>query len=88
MTHPIMSPSTAVTGTRLGMAWFAAGVGMLIGTPIAGALGGAGKGYLHAQIFAGAIMAGGWVFAIVPWFYILKADRARVKAPQDAKSSA
>lgn len=83
-----MSPSTAVTGTRLGMAWFAAGIGMLIGTPVAGALGGAGKGYLHAQIFAGAIMAGGWVFAAVPWYYIRKADKAKAKEEKDAKPSA
>jgi MFS family permease len=81
--HPVMSPSTSVVGTRLGMAWLAAGIGVLIGTPIAGMLGGAGKGYVHAQIFGGAIMIGGLAFAVVPWWYILRADRAKAKEKEE-----
>ena len=65
------------------MAWLAAGIGLLIGTPIAGILGGAGKGYLHAQVFSGAIMIGGLAFAFVPWWYILRADRAKAKEEKE-----
>ncbi|RMZ78955.1 hypothetical protein DV737_g3723, partial [Chaetothyriales sp. CBS 132003] len=46
VTHPLLCGGEGLTGTRLGMAWVAAGLGVLVGTPIAGALGEKGDGFL------------------------------------------
>ncbi|KAB8246080.1 major facilitator superfamily domain-containing protein [Aspergillus flavus] len=66
--HPVVSPSPAIIGTRMGMLWFAASLGVLIGAPIAGVIEGHGGGneYLGLQLFSGAIMTGGGIFMMVP----------------------
>ncbi|KAL9040403.1 MAG: hypothetical protein Q9214_004499 [Letrouitia sp. 1 TL-2023] len=65
--HPTLSPSLDVIGARLGMSWFTAAVGVLIGAPIAGALTDVGKkDFVNAQAFAGAVMAAAVVGLIVP----------------------
>lgn len=52
----------------MGMLWFAASLGVLIGAPIAGVIEGHGGGneYLGLQLFSGAIMTGGGIFMMVP----------------------
>lgn len=56
--HPTLSPSLDVIGARLGMSWSTAAVGVLIGAPIAGALADvANADFMHAQGFAGIVMA-------------------------------
>lgn len=65
--HPTLSPSLDVIGARLGMSWSTAAVGVLIGAPIAGALADvANADFLHAQVFAGIVMAVAVVFMTVP----------------------
>jgi len=71
--HPVLSPSMDVIGTRLGMSSSIAAVGILIGSPIAGALVGADMGhFLPAQAFAGATMAAGALCLITPLVAILR----------------
>lgn len=51
-----LSPDLSEVGTRMGMSFFFAGLGILIGTPIAGALI-KGTRYLDTQIFYGVLVA-------------------------------
>ncbi|KAI0444483.1 major facilitator superfamily domain-containing protein [Xylaria telfairii] len=65
--HPTLSPSLDVIGARLGMSWSTAAVGVLIGAPIAGALADvAHADFVHAQVFAGIVMAIAVVLMTVP----------------------
>ncbi|TAQ89916.1 hypothetical protein B7494_g1762 [Chlorociboria aeruginascens] len=75
--HPVISPTPSVIGTRLGMQWFATSLGVLVGAPIAGALGADGSmGAFHKlQGFAGAAMAGGVLFLLVPLTAVWKYDK-------------
>ncbi|THV49896.1 hypothetical protein BGAL_0174g00130 [Botrytis galanthina] len=58
--HPTLSPSMSVIGTRLGMSWITAAIGILIGPPIAGALVDLNTDYfVKAIVFAGVVMAAG-----------------------------
>lgn len=67
LAHPTLAPSSNVIGTRLGMSWSAAGLGILVGTPIAGALVDVNTAhFLSAQIWAGAVMAAGALCLIGP----------------------
>ncbi|KAI9039423.1 putative MFS monocarboxylate transporter [Aspergillus affinis] len=77
--HPVVSPTPAVIGTRMGMQWFATSVGVLIGAPIAGVLNGhdGGNGYFGLQVFSAAIMAAGAMFLLVPIFAAWRYDRSR-----------
>ncbi|KAL9085922.1 MAG: hypothetical protein Q9165_007405 [Trypethelium subeluteriae] len=76
--HPTLSPSLDVIGARLGMSWATASVGVLIGAPIAGALADVGKAqFAHAQIFAGAVMAGAVVLLIIPLVAAQRFNRKR-----------
>ncbi|RAL61107.1 hypothetical protein DID88_010446 [Monilinia fructigena] len=60
LAHPAITPSMNVIGTRLGMSWSAAAMGVLVGTPIAGALVNVKTDkFLTAQVFSGTIMAVG-----------------------------
>jgi MFS family permease len=53
-----MTPDMTLIGTRLGMNFFVCGFGVLMGTPVAGALIERAHGnYLHAKIFAGIFIA-------------------------------
>ncbi|KAE8366298.1 major facilitator superfamily domain-containing protein [Aspergillus caelatus] len=75
--HPVVSPSPAMIGTRMGMLWFTASLGVLIGAPIAGVIEGhgGGNGYLGLQLFSGAIMTGGGFFLMVPLLAAWRYDR-------------
>ena len=74
--HHVVSPSPSVIGTRLGMQWFATALGDLVGAPIAGFLGSDGSaGAFHKlQAFSGAVMAGGFLFLLVPLSAIWRHD--------------
>lgn len=68
-THPALSPNMDIAGTRLGMSWAAAALGILVGTPIAGVLvkGGEGiAGFRGMEIFSGTIIVVGGLLLIVP----------------------
>ncbi|GAB1199236.1 hypothetical protein APSETT444_008582 [Aspergillus pseudonomiae] len=77
--HPVVSPTPAMIGTRMGMLWFTASLGVLIGAPIAGAIEGhgGGNGYLGLQVFSGVVMAGGGIFLMVPLLAIWRYDRQK-----------
>jgi predicted MFS family arabinose efflux permease len=61
--HPLISPHPDVIGTRMGMVWFVASIGILIGAPIAGALkSSSSHSFLGLQVFAGAVIMGSVVF--------------------------
>jgi MFS family permease len=65
--HPTLSPSLDLIGARLGMSWGIAAIGVLIGAPIAGTLADIPAAYfVHAQVFAGAVMAAGVALLSVP----------------------
>ena len=74
--HPVVSPTPAMVGTRMGMQWFATSLGILIGAPIAGVIEGhgGGNGYLGLQVFCGAVMAVGALFLLVPLMAVWKHD--------------
>jgi hypothetical protein len=64
----------------MGMAWMFAGVGVLIGTPIAGALVNVTLGnvdFTPAQGFAGAVAAGAVLSSVVPLIAIIKHNEGK-----------
>ncbi|RDA90792.1 hypothetical protein CP533_3624 [Ophiocordyceps camponoti-saundersi (nom. inval.)] len=70
---PLFCPSMDVIGTRVGMYWFSAGIGMLIGSPMAGAVHDSKPGRDDAwrlQIFAGLFMLGSNVLLLYPLFHL------------------
>ncbi|KIM93550.1 hypothetical protein OIDMADRAFT_137595 [Oidiodendron maius Zn] len=70
---PLLSPSLGVIGTRTGMLWAGVGVGMLIGSPIAGALVDETSGKIHwwhAQLFAALCMTFSSFFFVYPTIYV------------------
>ncbi|CZT45096.1 related to MFS monocarboxylate transporter [Rhynchosporium secalis] len=75
--HPVISPTSSVIGTRLGMQWFATSLGVLVGAPIAGALGDAGTrdSFMKLQGLSGAMMLGGAILLMVPLMAFWKHDR-------------
>jgi predicted MFS family arabinose efflux permease len=76
--HPTLSPSMSVIGTRLGMSWTTAAIGILIGSPIAGALVDLKTNdFLKAIVFSGSVMSGGVVCLIPPVLAVV-----RYKAPE------
>jgi len=73
LAHPLLVPSPEVMGTRLGMSWSAAAIGVLVGTPIAGALVDIETGnFLHIQIFSAVMMTVGALCLVYPVFAIFK----------------
>ena len=67
MAHPTLPSSMSVIGTRLGMSWSTAALGILIGTPVAGALVDADTAYfVNAQIFAWVMMTAGALCLVWP----------------------
>lgn len=79
--HHVISPSSSVIGTRLGMQWFATALGVLVGAPIAGVLGsdGSAASFRRLQGFSGAIMSGGFLFLLVPLFAVWRYDSIKAK---------
>lgn len=70
---PPFCPSMAVIGTRTGMYWSWVGLGMLIGSPIGGAiydLRSAGADYWHLQVFAGVFMMGAALLTVYPILHL------------------
>ncbi|KAI0067484.1 MFS general substrate transporter [Artomyces pyxidatus] len=58
-----LAPDMRLVGTRMGMSFSVAGLGVLIGTPVAGAILNIPAGqYLHAQIFCAVIALVGAIF--------------------------
>lgn len=74
---PHLCKSLTQYGSRLGLAWAGAAVGILVGNPIAGALTTSTLSHFsHAQIFAGAVMVTGACFQVVPAYSIARRKRA------------
>lgn len=71
---PLLSPPDAVQdtiGTRLGMAYCACGIGILFGSPVAGALADLRTGdFTRAQAFAGAMQLGAVAMLGYPWYVV------------------
>ena len=70
---PLFSPSLAVIGTRSGMYWAWVGLGLLIGSPIGGALydqRAAGTDLWRLQVFAGALMMATALFTVYPTIHL------------------
>ncbi|KAH8722837.1 putative MFS monocarboxylate transporter [Phaeosphaeriaceae sp. PMI808] len=78
--HPVISPTPDVIGTRLGMQWFATSLGVLIGAPIAGAIGAAEtrKAFVNLAIYSGAVMVTGCAALLVPLRAIWKHNKTKV----------
>ncbi|KAH8688700.1 putative MFS monocarboxylate transporter [Talaromyces proteolyticus] len=75
---PFFCPSIAVIGTRSGFYWAWVGLGMLIGSPIGGAiypLQSSGGGYWHLQVFAGVFMMGAAVLTVYPIVHLRHRNR-------------
>ncbi|RCI17198.1 hypothetical protein L249_1848 [Ophiocordyceps polyrhachis-furcata BCC 54312] len=81
---PLFCPSMDVIGTRVGMYWVSAGLGMLIGSPMAGAIHDAKPGKDDAwrlQLFAALFMLGSAVSFLYPLQHLRRKSR---KAGPDA----
>jgi predicted MFS family arabinose efflux permease len=80
---PYLCPSPDVIGSRLGMAWTGAAVGILVGNPIAGALTDARlQHFWQAQVFAGVVMLFGLVCDVIPLRHIIRGSRISGKQPR------
>lgn len=87
-TLPSLCPSIDQIGTRLGMAWFPAGIAVLLSTPIATALAQASPdGILGAQVWTGAVILTGAALQIQPLVHLTRKRRA-AKAAAAATPSA
>ncbi len=53
-----MSPNLAVLGARMSMAFMSAGTGLLVGTPVAGAILATGDGddWIMLQVWSGSLL--------------------------------
>ncbi len=77
---PLLCPSRSVIGTRTGMYWAVSALGILIGSPVAGALvvsGPSGKVWWHLQVFAGLCMVMGTALLVYPSIYVARQRRMR-----------
>lgn len=73
---PALSPSLNVVGTRLGMAYACSSVGVLVGSPIAGALSNTPQGvFLGAQVWSGTTLVLGAILLVYPWIFIAREKR-------------
>ncbi|KAL6722365.1 hypothetical protein ACLMJK_001472 [Lecanora helva] len=77
---PALSPPFAIhetIGTRLGMVYFGCGIGVLIGSPIAGALVDMQTAsFVGAQGWAGGMLSGGALLLTYPWL-VLRSKRKK-----------
>ena len=70
---PVLSPKPLQgnVGTRLGMAYAGCGMGILIGSPVAGAASHTTVGEFHgAQIWGGATLLLGSALLVFPWLEV------------------
>ncbi|KAL8653329.1 MAG: hypothetical protein Q9226_003892 [Calogaya cf. arnoldii] len=78
---PLLAPPGTMEktiGTRLGMSYFGVGIGVLIGSPIAGALADTSKGdFVGAQIWSGVTLLGGAALLIYPWIYVRRREKKK-----------
>ncbi|KAK9441950.1 Major facilitator superfamily domain, general substrate transporter [Metarhizium brunneum] len=75
---PLFCPSVTVIGSRTGMYWSWVGLGMLIGSPIGGAIydvKSAGSDYWRLQVFAGVFMMAAALLTIYPILYLRRKGR-------------
>ncbi|KAI0517017.1 MFS general substrate transporter [Xylaria bambusicola] len=78
MSHPTLSPTMDVIGSRMGVVWLFAGVGVLIGSPVAGALAGIHPEHIDfrpAQSFAGAVVTAASLFLIKPLLSVVRYNK-------------
>ena len=75
---PALAPHGAVhetIGTRLGMSYFGQGIGILVGSPIAGVASNTMQGdFKGAQIFSGLMLLGGATILIYPWMVVRRKE--------------
>lgn len=77
---PLLCPSTSVIGTRTGMYWAVSGLGVLIGSPIAGVLVVSGSSrtvWWHLQIFSGLCMVLATALLVYPLVHVARQKRRR-----------
>lgn len=70
---PLFCPSLSVLGTRSGMYWIWVGLGILIGSPIAGAIfdfTSTATNYWRLQVFAGIFMLGAAALNVYPVIHL------------------
>ncbi|KAI2601774.1 putative MFS monocarboxylate transporter [Hypoxylon sp. NC1633] len=78
---PLFCPSLSLLGTRSGMYWSWIGLGMLIGSPIGGALydiRSVSTDYWRLQVFSGCFMMGASLFTVYPVIHLRR--KAKVVA--------
>ncbi|WPG99108.1 Hypothetical protein R9X50_00191700 [Acrodontium crateriforme] len=63
----VISPNLAVVGTRMGMSFSLAGLGLLIGSPAGGAIIQTGAGFAGVAGFTGATIFGGFALFVLAW---------------------
>lgn len=76
---PLFSPSLAVIGTRSGMYWVWVGLGLLIGSPIGGALfdlRSTGTAWWRLPVFAGVFMMAAALLTVYPIIYLRRKGAA------------
>jgi MFS family permease len=76
---PLFCPSLALIGTRSGMYWLWVGLGLLIGSPIGGAIYDvktAGSDWWKLQVFAGIFMMMAAAFTVYPIIHLHRNARA------------
>ena len=78
---PLLCPSVSVIGTRTGMYWAVAGLGVLIGSPVAGALivsRSAGTVWWHLQVFSGFCMVLATAMSAYPLTHLARQKQMRL----------
>ena len=72
---PKLSPSSDIVGTRLGMVWIFASIGILVGAPTSGALTNlSNHDFVRARIFSRTVMLAGAISMLVPWMVITRKE--------------
>ena len=84
----ILTPDMTRVGTRLGMCFTFAGLGLLIGNPIAGTMANIPNGEFHgAQIFSAATLTTGVAMFTLTWVLLMRARKALKASPGRVSSS-
>ncbi|TKX24117.1 MFS transporter-like protein 61 [Elsinoe australis] len=87
---PYICPKLEVFATRLGLVYCAAGLGVLIGTPVATALDGRfgeGEAYKGSQIWVGSTMAVGVGFVVHSGWFIRRRRRVVWRERREAEAA-